>query len=323
MLNVSFITGTRADYGKIKPIIEYFLSKNCFNIYIFVCGMHLQKKYGYTIKFVEKDFKKNCHIVKNKQDNCEDTTATTSVILKNYGKHLSNDNIDFVFVHGDRPDTLAAAMASSFHNIPVCHIEAGELSGSIDEALRHAVSKFSHKFLVSDNQAKKILCHLGENPKDVHVIGDTSLANNLIANRRRSFLFFEYAILMYHPVTTLNPEYIHQDIQEIMSQLIATNLNYIVIMPNNDKYNEIIVQEYYLHKNNPRFKFYKSIPFDVFTDILKHSLFLVGNSSCAIKEAPYYNIPAIDIDERQNGRYNHLNYDFFKPQIQKKFTKEA
>lgn len=311
MLNVSFITGTRADYGKIRPIIEYLLNKNCFNIYIFVCGMHLQKKYGYTIKFIEKDFDKSCNIIRNQQNNYEDTTSRTSIILKNYGKHLSDNNIDFVFVHGDRPDALAAAIASSFHNIPICHIEAGDLSGSIDESLRHAISKLSHKFFVSDNQAKKILYRLGENPNDIYVIGDTSLANDLPNNKYWRFPFSKYAILMYHPITTAAPEHIRHEIKEIMKQLITTNLNYVVIMPNNDQYNEIIVQEYALHQNNPHFKFYKSFSFDAFANILKHSLFLIGNSSCAIKEAPHYNIPAIDIGQRQKGRYNHLDSDFF------------
>lgn len=312
MLNISFITGTRADYGKIKPIIEYFLGKKKFKIYLFISGMHLYSKYGKTVDLIIKDFGKTCIIIKNHEKMKDTATIRIANIVKNYESHLLQNKIDYVFVHGDRPEALGAAIAASFNNIPICHIEAGELSGSIDEGLRHATSKLSQKFWVSDKNAKRVLMQLGENPNDIYILGDTSLAN--IVQRSSSDFkvpFSDYGILLYHPVTTCHYRYISKEIKGIMAELVKSKRNYVVILPNNDKYNEIILKEYYAYRHNRHFKFYSSLPFDAFANVMKQASFLIANSSCGIKEAPYYNLPVIDIGHRQQGRYNHLNLPFF------------
>jgi len=311
MLNISFITGTRADYGKIKPIIDYLLHKKKFKIYLFVTGMHLYKKYGKTINLLIKDYGTKCTIIKNCEKVSDSTTSRMLNVIKYYERHLLKDKIDYVFVHGDRPDALGAALAASFNNIPICHMEAGELSGSIDEVLRHSISKLAQKFFVSDNNAKTVLIQLGENKKDIHVLGEPSLAN-LEQKSSPSFKipFSKYGILSYHPVTTDEPQHISAEIKGIMSELLKSKMDYVVILPNNDKYHEIILQEYKAYRNNRHFKFYPSLPFETFTNTMKRACFLIGNSSCAIKEAPYYNLPAIDIGCRQQGRYTHLNFPF-------------
>ena len=220
MMNISFMTGTRADYSKIKPLIEYFLTKDFLTVYIFVTGMHLQKKYGHTVDIIEADFASRCRIIKDKKQKYADSAERTAHVMQNFNMHLTADNIDYVFVHGDRPDALAAALAASFHNIPVCHIEAGDLSGSIDEALRHAVSKLAHTFLVTDKAAEKILIRLGEDHKNIHIIGNPSLANEpTLCPTGFKIPFNEYAILIYHPVTTLTKQYISQEIHDIMQKL--------------------------------------------------------------------------------------------------------
>ena len=274
--------------------------------------MHLQKKYGETIKIIVRDFGSSCVIFKDKKKKYADTTERTANLMKSYDQHLIKDKINYVFVHGDRPDALAAALAASFNNIPICHIEAGDLSGSIDEALRHAISKLSHDFFVTDKVARKVLIRLGENKDNIHIIGNSSLANCPPSDTHGFKIpYDEYAILIYHPVTTLTKKDVAKEVRHIMEELVKSKLNYIVILPNNDMHNDVIFAEYEHYKQNPAFTFYSSLPFDVFTYLLKNAMFLIGNSSCGIKEAPFYHTKVIDIGIRQNNRYGNLEQTDF------------
>ena len=315
-MNISFLSGTRADYSKIKPYISYLLEKQKDKkIYLFVTGMHMLKKYGQTCQEVEKDFKSTCQIILDKDFSEQNTSQEMAHIIACYDQHLRKDHIDFVFVHGDRPEALAGAIAARLNNIPVCQIEAGDLSGSIDDSIRHSITKLAHRFLVSDEQAKQILLQMGENKKDIFVIGNSSLANDIPDMegifQKYDIPFNKYAILIYHPVTTLPAEKIQTEIHLLMKKLVESNLNYIVILPNNDLNHKIILNEYRQLEGNKNFRFFTSLPLDVFINLLKKAQFLIGNSSCGIKEAPYYQVPTIDIGVRQQNRYQNLNTRYF------------
>ena len=315
-MKISFLSGTRADYSKIKPYITYLLeNQKDKEIHLFVTGMHMLKKYGNTHQEVENDFNGSCHITLDKDFSEQNTSQEMAHTISAYDKHLRRDHIDFVFVHGDRPEALAGAIAARLNNIPVCQIEAGDLSGSIDDSIRHAITKLAHRFLVSDAQAKQILLQLGESPKDIFVIGNSSLAND-IAETTNIFQsydipFEKYAILIYHPVTTLSTEKIQNEIQILMKKLAESKQNYVVIMPNNDLNHQIILDEYQNYQDSEHFRFFASLPLDIFTNLLKKAQFLVGNSSCGIKEAPYYQVPVIDIGMRQQNRHNNLKSKYF------------
>lgn len=310
-MNISFLSGTRADYSKIKPYIEYFLERHKnLNIYIFATGMHILKDYGETYKEIQNDCGNLCHIELDENFFESTTSQEAAHILAVYDKHLRQNEIDFVFVHGDRPEALVGAIAARLNNIPVCQIEAGDLSGSVDDSIRHAIAKLAHRFFVADTQAKKVLLRQGERAENIFVVGNSSLAN--ISHNRDSALqkygicFKEYAILIYHPVTTISEEKTKIEISSLMKILDKTSLNYVVIMPNNDLNHQVIKNVYEKYLNNPKFLFFKSLPLDIFTYLLKKSLFLIGNSSCGIKEAPYYHVPVINIGSRQQNRYKQV-----------------
>ena len=144
---IVFITGTRADYGKIKPLIKVLNNDSKFEVFIFVCGMHLLEKFGSTYEEILKDNYKNTYVAYGLLP-----THNTSINIGNTIIHLSGyvENIkpDMIIVHGDRIEALAGAVVGALHNILVAHIEGGEVSGTIDESIRHAVSKFSHLHFV-------------------------------------------------------------------------------------------------------------------------------------------------------------------------------
>ena len=316
MLNISFLSGTRADYSKIKPYIEYLIEKKRdVQIYIFVTCMHTLAKYGHTCKEIEKDFGKKCHIVVDKTFREENTAQETAHIVASYDTHLRKDRIDFVFVHGDRPEALAGAIAARLNNIPVCQIEAGDLSGSIDDSIRHAITKLANRFLVCDTAAKGIVRQLGEDAANIFIAGNSSLANKASTPpplQDYPLPFDKYAILIYHPTTTLSEVNVQKEIQTLMQELKKSKLNYLVIMPNNDLHHQVILDTYQQYKNDPHFCFFKSLPLNVYLTLLKNALFLVGNSSCGIKEAPYYHVPCIDIGLRQKNRcWNIRLKDFY------------
>lgn len=307
---VVFITGTRADYGKIKSLIRILNDDDKFEVFVFVCGMHLLKKFGRTYEEVLKDRYKNTYIAYGLLP-----THNTSCNLANTIIHLSGyvENIkpDLIIVHGDRIEALAGAIVGALHNILVAHIEGGEISGTIDESIRHAVTKFSHLHFVCNNEAKKRLLQLGENEKHIYVIGspdiDVMLSSNLpdisYVKKHYNISYDKYAILMYHPVTT---EYskLGENIKVVVDAIVESNKNFIVVYPNNDLGFEIILNEYQRFDGINRVKIFPSLRFEYFLTLLKNAEFIMGNSSAGIREAGIYGIPAIDIGSRQSGRYS-------------------
>jgi len=308
MKKIVFLTGTRADYGKIKSLIAITQSSNDFDVHIFATGMHLNKLYGYTVTEIEKNGFKNIFKFKN-HDSVKHMDRNLSNTIDGFSKYISKINPDLVIVHGDRVEALAGAIVGSINNILVAHIEGGEVSGTIDEMIRHSVSKMSHIHLVSNNSAKKRLVQLGEEKKHIYNIGSPDLdlmkKENLpnLDNIKKYYNidFDKYSIAMFHPITT-EYENVTNVIKQFVDALIESKLNYILIYPNNDLGTEEILNEYKRLNDNKNFKIFPSLRFEYFLKLLQNSDFIIGNSSAGIREAPYYNIPTIDIGSRQNNR---------------------
>ena len=152
---IVFLSGTRADFGKIKKIIKN-LKKKKFDVNIFVTGMHLEKKFGYTVNEIIKSFPKT-KIFKYKNlssfNNFQDKVLAKTIY--GFSKYINKIKPDLIIIHGDRVETLAAAIVGSLNNYLVAHIEGGERTGTIDEHIRHSVSKLSHLHFVSNLDAKK------------------------------------------------------------------------------------------------------------------------------------------------------------------------
>ena len=309
MKKIVFLTGTRADYGKIKSIMRILEDSDDFKVYIYVTGMHLLKKYGSTYLEIEKDGFNNIFLSKPISRKCNMSEALAKNV-EQFNKYVMELKPDMIFVHGDRLEALAGAIVGALNNIYVSHIEGGEISGTIDESIRHSISKLANFHFVSNVVAKKNLIQMGEKQENIFVIGspdiDVMLKNNFDLEEVKSKYaidFKNYSIFIYHPVVTeINS--LSRHIRTVTKAIVDSNHNYIIIYPNNDLGSDIILKEYKKLKNNKHIKMFPSIRFEYFLTLLKNADFVIGNSSLGIRESGVYGIPTINIGTRQNSRYN-------------------
>lgn len=310
MKKIIFITGTRADYGKLKNLMKAVEKEENLEGYIFVCGMHLLSQYGNTYNGIINEGYKNVHIARG-----INYTADMGINLGNTINYLSgyvhDIKPDMIVVHGDRIDALAGAIVGALNNIWVSHIEGGEISGTIDESIRHAVSKFAHFHFVANEDAVKRLMQLGENREYIFEIGspdiDVMLSNTLPdfeeVKRWYKLRFYNYAILIYHPVTT-EIGTLAAKVDNLMKALEESGKRYVIIYPNNDTGAEVIISRIEQVRATEKFEVFKTLKFEYFLTLLKYADFIIGNSSAGIREACVYGIPSIDIGTRQKNRYD-------------------
>jgi UDP-N-acetylglucosamine 2-epimerase (hydrolysing) len=308
MKKILFLTGTRADFGKIKSLIQILENHQDFEVFVFVTGMHLQDEYGYTLLEIQRCHFSNLYTFEN---HTHETTMdlTLAKTIEGLSAYVKDCLPDMIVIHGDRVEALAGSIVGSLNNILVSHIEGGEISGTIDELIRHATSKMSHIHFVSNELAKSRLIQMGELSESVFAIGspdlDIMFSGNLpdltISKQYYQIEFTDFAIVMFHPVTT-ESKYMQQYANDFVATLLSDNHNYVVVFPNNDLGSKTVLNAYEKLKNNKRFRIIPSLRFEYFLTLLKNSKFIVGNSSAGIHEAPYFGIPVINIGTRQQNR---------------------
>ena len=324
MKKILFLTGTRADFGKIKSLISILDNHQEFETFVFVTGMHMQKEYGYTLIEIERCNFKNVHAFEN---HTHETTMdlTLAKTIEGFSSYCKKINPDLIVIHGDRVETLAGAIVGSLNNILVAHIEGGELSGTVDELIRHSVTKLSHIHFVSNHEAAKRLTQMGEMKSSIFTIGspdiDIMSSDDLptleIVKNYYQINFDQYAIVMFHPVTT-EAKQMKQYADDFVESLLGFDENFVVIFPNNDFGSKNILEAYHKIAENKRFRIFPSLRFEYFLVLLKNAKFIIGNSSAGIREAPYYGIPVINIGTRQQNRTlntNIINVDYQKENI--------
>ena len=251
MKKIVFLTGTRADFGKMRSIILTLIKAKKFKIDVFVTGMHLMKEYGYTIEEIKKVGIKRLFKFKNQRLNYQKKVRMDLILSKTidgFSKYVKKNKPDLIMLHGDRLEALAGAVVGAYNNILVGHIEGGEISGTIDNSIRHSISKLSHLHFVSNISHKKRLIQLGEVKKNIFVIGspdiDIMISKKLPSiqkvKKQYKINFKEYSILIFHPVTT-ELDKLSIQINLLINCLVESNKNYIIIYPNNDLGSNIII----------------------------------------------------------------------------------
>jgi len=234
---------------------------------------------------------------------------TLAKTIEGFSAYVKEVEPDLIVVHGDRVEALAAATVGALNNILVAHIEGGELSGTIDELIRHAVSKLCHVHYVSNIEAKNRLMQMGELPQAISVIGspdvDIMFSDQLPdleeVKNYYDIDFKEYAICMFHPVTT-EVDLLKDQIYALRDAMIESGKNYLIIYPNNDHGSSIILDAWKSIASHKQFRILPSLRFEYFLVALKYASFMIGNSSAGVREAPYYGIPSINIGSRQLNR---------------------
>ncbi|AAV81363.1 UDP-N-acetylglucosamine 2-epimerase [Idiomarina loihiensis] len=305
---VLFVTGTRADFGKLKSLIEVTDKADEFEVQLFITGMHMMSRYGMTSIEVErlKIASSYKYINQTKNDTMDVVLAKTITGLSDY---IHENNPDVIVVHGDRVEAMAGAIVGSLNNILVAHIEGGEVSGTIDELIRHSISKMAHTHFVSNSEAQERLVQLGEAKSSIFTIGSPDLdvmnSPNLpsleTVKEKYDIAFKDYSVFMYHPVTT-ELESLESNIKSTVDAMLESDENFVVVYPNNDHGTDTILAELKRCENHPRFRIYPSIRFEYFLVLLKNANMIIGNSSAGVREAPFYGIPTINLGSRQQSR---------------------
>ena len=320
---VVFITGTRADFGKLKPLIACVDQNDALECSIFVTGMHMLYRYGMTVDEVHKAGFTNIFTYMN-QVHGEPMEMVLANTISGLSRYVHEYEPDLIIVHGDRVEAMAGATVGALRNILVGHVEGGELSGTVDELIRHSVTKLAHIHFVANKEAEQRLRQLGEAPGSIHIIGspdiDIMLSDQLpdlpTACSYYDIPFDRYSIVLYHSVTT-EPDLTGKHAREFVDALLASRDQFIVIYPNNDTGSDVILQEYSRLRDRANFKIFPSLRFELFLTLLKHASYIVGNSSAGIHEAPVFGVPTVNIGSRQQNRFSHDSIISVKSPVKK------
>jgi UDP-N-acetylglucosamine 2-epimerase (hydrolysing) len=308
--HIVFVSGTRADFGKLKPLIRAVADSEAFEYQVFATGMHMLARYGRTVQEIHKSGFDHVHPFVNQDGSISSQMdIVLASTVQGLGHFVREARPDLLVIHGDRIEALAAAIVGALNNLLVAHIEGGEVSGTVDEVIRHSISKLAHIHFVANEEARGRLLQLGEQTESIRVVGspevDVLLSPDLpdIAEvkSRYEIPFDRYAILMYHPVTT-ELEQLHERATEVVEGVLASDLDFVVIYPNNDAGSEVILHEIERLRSNPRFRLIPSMRFEYFVTLLKNARAIVGNSSAGVREAPVHGVPTVDVGSRQSNR---------------------
>ena len=306
MKNILFVTGTRADFGKLEPLAKAAIAEG-YHVGFFVTGMHMLKKYGSTNMEV-----RNVHgaeifeYVNQKEGDELDSILAKTVV--GFSDFVHENRPDLVVVHGDRIESTAVSIVCAMNYIYSAHIEGGEVSGTIDESLRHCNSKLCSTHFVSSKDAADRVIRLGEEKERVYVIGSPELDSHFNVSGvdiaevkcRYEIPFEQYGVVVFHPVTS-ERESMACQAQSLYAALVKSGKNFVVIAPNNDPGSKHIF-EIINTLPTERFRVIPSMRFQYFSQLLKSAAVVVGNSSVGVREAPFIGVSSIDVGSRQKNR---------------------
>tara|TARA_B110000263_G_C15282288_1_gene498919 strand:- start:665 stop:1807 length:1143 start_codon:yes stop_codon:yes gene_type:complete len=329
---ILFVTERRADYSKLYPVLKQIEQSKKFDYYLIVTGSHLLKKHGYTINEIKKDGIKIYKKFKMFEEKNDDSSA---MMTEGFGKAITNLTKiiktlkpDLIFSGFDIGANFAAAIIGAHMNIHVAHLEGGEITGTIDESIRHSISKFSHIHFTSNNDATKRLEKMGEISKNIFTVGNPSLDTiksiKIISKKELEKEFCidlkkPLLLLVQHTVTTeINK--IDKYFLETINAINETKYQCIIILGNSDAGSQKIKK---IIKNSNILN-YENLPFQKYISLLNYSSVIIGNSSSGIMEAPFLQVPSINVGTRQEGRSNTtsiINVKYNKIAIKKAIEK--
>lgn len=316
MKKIMFITGSRGEWGYIRPILRLIDGRDDVEYRLVVTNMHLLPSYGNSYKEIERDGFKIHYKVHMSLDGYTHYTQAKSlgIFLTSLPDIIEDEKPDWVVLAGDRGEQLMGAIAAGYTYTPVAHIQAGEVSGNIDNMARHAIGKFVHLHLASNEDAMRRLLRLGEEKFRVYNVGAPQLDELVgaiyssideVENKLCIDLSRGYILAVMHPVTE---EYSHAREQ---AQMVIKALNQfkepkVMILPNNDAGSYEIKYAIDNYKQG-EYHIYANLKREDYLSLLKNCDCIVGNSSSGLLEAPTFRTPAVNIGSRQNLRYRGNN----------------
>ena len=317
MKKILVISGSRGEYGYIRPLLKYSFSKqNNIKCDVLVTNMHLLDKYGLSINQFENDNIPVKYKIENTLDGNTDTGMLKSLFL--FGLSLvdilKNEKYDLILLAGDRGEQLISSITGFHLNIPIYHIQAGERSGHVDGMSRHAIARFTHVHLAANEDAANRLVNFGEEKFRVHNIGAPQIDELLSLGKEDEKRFLndmnldekeKFILFVYHPVSE---DFLDNNNGCInaLNEIIRMNIKVIIIYPNSDAGSQTIIKEIESHNSSLISKF-RNLSRKKYLYLLKNCVFIIGNSSSGIIEAPFFKKACVNIGRRQKGRYKGLN----------------
>lgn len=306
---ICVITGSRAEYGLLRPVMRAIEDNPRLALKVVAAGMHLSKRFGMTVNEILKDFSVDARVpMTPAKDSPAAMAASIGVGIRGFVAVFEKSRPDVVVVLGDRVEALAAAVAASYMNIPVAHIHGGDRSGSVDENARHAITKLSHIHFAATRQSAARILKMGEEKWRVHVTGAPGLdgirqSPQVIQKVLKLYgLQKPFVLVVQHPVSTQATLAACQ-IHETLEAVSALKMPVLIIRANADSggraINAVIGDFIRQHPGN---KAVTSMPREHYLALLQSAAVLVGNSSSGIIEAPYLGTAVVDVGNRQQGR---------------------
>lgn len=310
---ICIVTGSRAEYGLLRPVIDAVSSHGALTSRLVVTGAHLSRKFGMTVRQIERDGYAIAARVRAHPPDDSGRSAAGAVAEGIRGMAAALERLDpqIVVLLGDRFEILAAAVAATYMGVPVAHIHGGDVTrGGADESARHAITKMAHLHFPATAAGAARIRRMGEDPWRIRVVGAPCL-DTLLRYRKASRSEVEaqfglpagrpYFVLAQHPVST-EAGAAGRQIRQTIASLRSTGHCVVAIYPNADAGGRAMIAELEKFRPEPWFRLHRSVPHQDFVNLVRHSAAIVGNSSAGIIESPALGVAAVNIGHRQDGR---------------------
>ena len=330
MIKICIFSGNRAEYGLLSPIIKNLNESKKIKVFFIVSGSHVDKKFGETINEIKKDKIKIYQTIKlfnsgRNKDKSDYTPKNIAEIVEKYSTCLRKIKPDYNLVYADRFESFGAIIASSQMNIPTIHIEGGDKTegGTLDDSVRHAMTKISHIHITTNDNAKKRIIKLGEEKWRVKNFGYSAMdyvksknyaKKSEIENKLKIKITKPIILFTQHPIPMEN-EKIQNNFEKILhsiKKLSKLNIQIIITYPNSDYGGKKIIEKINRLKGMKNIKIVRSLGRYLYHGVLalnnkKIKVVCAGNSSSGIKETAIFKCPVVNIGPRQNGRFRSSN----------------
>lgn len=314
---ILYISGTRADYGLMRTVLSRINDAPDLELEIIVTGMHLMPEFGNSVEEIVADgFTIHRVPVLHEEDTRESMAAFIGNLIVSITKIVKKIRPDLILLLGDRGEMLAGAIVGNYAGIPVAHLHGGEVTSTVDEPVRHAITKLAHHHLPATTKSARRIIRMGEAPARVHVVGAPGLEPILtgtytpqdqLARKYRINPDKPLVLVVQHPVST--------EVADAAAQMRATleavsdlPVQALIVYPNADAGGRQmigVIEEF--SNRNGSFQAHKNVPHDDYLGLLKIASVLIGNSSSGIIEAPSFHLPVVNIGTRQEGRERAAN----------------
>ncbi|MGI9489155.1 MAG: UDP-N-acetylglucosamine 2-epimerase [Geminicoccaceae bacterium] len=321
MPRVCFLTGKRGGFDAMLPTLELMAEDPRFDLSVIVTDQHLMKEFGQTSHYVNKLLPKKAKLYladswQQGDSGCARARATGRC-LENTARALERLRPEILLIIGDRGESLAGAIAAHNMGIAIAHVQGGDITGCLDDANRHAITKLAHLHFVTDGKAWLVLEQIGEHSGRIHVVGDPHVdallrielipIDKLMKRYKLPVPPENFLLVLQHP-DTFRPDDATEDMIQTARAVVSTGLRSLFIYPCSDQgYKGMVTLLNKLPEQYPQVTVHKNIPHKEFIGLLSMAGCLVGNSSAGVIEACYFGTPVVDIGTRQNGRRRPQN----------------